>query len=157
MEYLVQQFNMRFRDTHKLKHVISPLRICHLGAHVDHQHGLVTGMTLDANIKMAYSCNEDGLVRAQSLEFPGKSPIVNYESGCPELITIYNILKETPGVYGARFSGAGYRGCCIGFVDPKFKDIIKESIDRLYPIEHPKYRDVYDVYYCKTDGGARIL
>lgn len=87
----------------------------------------------------------------------GESSIVNYESGCPELITIYNILKDTPGVYGARFSGAGYRGCCIGLIDPKYKNEIKQSVDSQYPIKHPEYKDTYKVYYCKTDGGARIL
>jgi galacturonokinase len=66
-------------------------------------------------------------------------------------------LKETTGVYGARFSGAGYRGCCIGLVDPKYKDEIIESVDRQYPVKHPEYRDTYLVYFCKTDGGARIL
>ena len=24
---------------------------------------------------------------------------------------------KAPGVFGARFSGAGFRGCCIAFVD----------------------------------------
>jgi len=27
------------------------------------------------------------------------------------------ILRTVPGVHGARFSGAGYRGCCIGSID----------------------------------------
>jgi galactokinase len=87
----------------------------------------------------------------------GESSIVNYESGCPELITIYNILKETPGVYGARFSGAGYRGCCIGLIDPKYKIQIKQNVDNQYPVKHPEYKDSYQVYFSKTDGGARIL
>src|SRR5690606_2244067 len=30
----------------------------------------------------------------------GRSSIVNYECGCPELITIYHLLRECPGVYG---------------------------------------------------------
>jgi len=87
----------------------------------------------------------------------GKSSIVNYESGCPELITIYNILIETPGVYGARFSGAGYRGCCIGLVNPKYKEEIVESVKSQYPVKHPEYKDKYQLYFSKTDGGARIL
>ncbi len=51
----------------------------------------------------------------------GMSSINYYECGCPELISIYEILCNTPGVYGARFSGAGYRGCCIGLIDPNCK------------------------------------
>lgn len=86
----------------------------------------------------------------------GESSIQNYECGCPELITIYNILRATPGVYGARFSGAGYRGCCIGLIDPQYKEQIKEQIDREYPVQHPQYKESYKVDFCKTGDGARI-
>ncbi|GFP79395.1 galacturonokinase [Phtheirospermum japonicum] len=47
----------------------------------------------------------------------GLSSIQNYESGCEPLIQLYEILVKAPGVYGGRFSGAGFRGCCIAFVD----------------------------------------
>jgi len=87
----------------------------------------------------------------------GESSINNYECGCPELITIFEILKKTPGVYGARFSGAGYRGCCIGLVNPAQKERIKEKIASEYPLQHPEYKDLYKVYFCKTGDGARIL
>ncbi|MDG5789314.1 hypothetical protein QA612_17780 [Evansella sp. AB-P1] len=40
----------------------------------------------------------------------GDSSEHQYESGCAELITIFETLKECEGVDGARFSGAGYRG-----------------------------------------------
>ena len=86
----------------------------------------------------------------------GASSIHQYESGCPELITIYNILKETTGVYGARFSGAGYRGCCVGLIDPAYKAEIKAQIDATYPVAHPDYQDIYKVYFCQTSDGARI-
>jgi galactokinase/galacturonokinase len=87
----------------------------------------------------------------------GESSIHNYECGCPELITIFEILKNTPGVYGARFSGAGYRGCCIGLIDPKYKEPIKARLDQEYPKKHPEYKDVYQVNFCKTGDGARIV
>lgn len=87
----------------------------------------------------------------------GESSINKYESGCPELITIYNILRNCQGVYGARFSGAGYRGCCIGLVDPRYKEEISDNIKRIYPRSHPQYKDSYNIYYCTTDDGARII
>ncbi len=87
----------------------------------------------------------------------GESSIQNYECGCPELISIFNILRECPGVYGARFSGAGYRGCCIGLVDPAYKEEIKKQIDMQYPYKHPEFKDSYMVYFSKTDSGARII
>ncbi|MGP4038802.1 GHMP family kinase ATP-binding protein [Gracilibacillus sp. D59] len=87
----------------------------------------------------------------------GESSIHQYESGCPELITIYELLKETEGVYGARFSGAGYRGCCIGLINPAYKEQIKANIDAVYPTQHPEYKDVYKVHFCKTNNGARFV
>lgn len=85
----------------------------------------------------------------------GQSSISNYECGCPELITIYELLCECPGVYGARFSGAGYRGCCIGLIDPKRKKDIARILHTEYPARHPLYRDRYQVHFCGTDDGAR--
>ncbi len=86
----------------------------------------------------------------------GQSSIDKYESGCPELITIYETLKSSPGVYGARFSGAGYRGCCIGLVDPAYKKEIRANIDTVYPATHPDFADVYDVFFSRTADGAAV-
>ena len=33
-----------------LYHIFSPYRVCPLGAHVDHQHGLVTGFAIDKGV-----------------------------------------------------------------------------------------------------------
>lgn len=87
----------------------------------------------------------------------GKSFINNYECGCPELMTIYNILAQSPGVYGARISGTGNRGCCIGLVNPRYKFKIKDRIDKEYPKMHPEYKNRYKVHFCETDDGARIV
>ena len=87
----------------------------------------------------------------------GESSINKYECGCPELISIFRILKECKGVYGARFSGAGYRGCCIGLIDPDYKESIKETVAREYPRLHPKYREMYRVNFCKTSDGAAFI
>lgn len=87
----------------------------------------------------------------------GESSIRNYECGCPELITLYEILATTDGIYGARFSGAGYRGCCIALVDPSKKEAIREHIVATYPARHPRYKDTFRVYFSKTGDGARFL
>ncbi len=87
----------------------------------------------------------------------GRSSIEKYESGCPELTTIYSILTETPGVYGARFSGAGYRGCCIGLIDPAFREEIRDRLTSDYPREHPAYASVFDVFFAETGDGAEVL
>jgi len=86
----------------------------------------------------------------------GLSSIEQYESGCPELTSIYRILSTTDGVYGARFSGAGYRGCCIGIVDPAAREEIRNRVSVEYPRRHPEYADTFQVHFTGTDDGARI-
>jgi galactokinase len=87
----------------------------------------------------------------------GASSIENYECGCPELVAIYELLREAPGVYGARFSGAGYRGCCMGLVDPAYKTAISEMISREYPARFPQYKESFKIHFCKTADGAGFL
>lgn len=60
-------------------------------------------------------------------------------------------------VYGARFSGAGYRGCCIGLIDPDYKEEIRAKVEAEYLKKHPQYKDVYRINFCRTDDGARIV
>jgi galacturonokinase len=85
----------------------------------------------------------------------GTSSIENYECGCPELITIYEILRSVPGVYGARFSGAGYRGCCVGLIDPACRAELEHRVDAEYPSRHPAHRDTYRTFFCGVADGAR--
>lgn len=87
----------------------------------------------------------------------GKSSIENYECGCEQLITIYQILSEASGVYGARFSGAGFRGSCIGLIDPAYEGTIIEAIRKEYPKRHPDIENSYEVFICESDEGARLL
>jgi len=93
----------------------------------------------------------------QLMRESGASSIHNYESGCPQLATLYDILCATPGVYGARFSGAGFRGCCIGLSDPAYREEIRAFIDARYPLAHPNAAEHYSVHFCKSDGPARLL
>ncbi len=93
----------------------------------------------------------------QLIRASGASSIHNYECGCEHLITIYEILNDCPGVYGARFSGAGFRGSCIGLVNPAYKDEITEAIRRRYPQAHPDVADKYGVYFCRPAGKATML
>ncbi|XP_078444027.1 galacturonic acid kinase isoform X2 [Wolffia australiana] len=46
-----------------------------------------------------------------------QSSIQNYECGSEPLKDLCEALWQAPGVYGARFSGAGFRGCCVGLVE----------------------------------------
>ncbi|MFL2134410.1 hypothetical protein [Desemzia sp. FAM 23990] len=87
----------------------------------------------------------------------GESSFYQYESGIPEMKDIYDLLRECEGVYGARPSGAGYRGAVIGLVNPAYKEQIKAKIDAEYTKQHPKYKDLYEVNFCQTADGAGLV
>lgn len=52
-------------------HIFSPYRVCTLGAHVDHQHGLVTGFAIDKGVDLWFDIREDGKVVLDSESFTG--------------------------------------------------------------------------------------
>ncbi len=86
----------------------------------------------------------------------GESSIKYYECGSPQLITLYEILREAPGVYGTRFSGAGFRGNCIALIDPAARETIAEAIHRRYPMAHPNEADAYSIHFCQTENQAHL-
>ena len=86
-----------------------------------------------------------------------ESSIKNYECGSEELIAIYNIMRQTEGIYGGRFSGAGFKGACIALVDPSKKEDIRQRITEEYLRMFPEYTDSFEIHFCKTDDGARFI
>ena len=86
-----------------------------------------------------------------------ESSIHNYECGSPELIAIYEIMKSLPGVYGGRFSGAGFKGACIALVDPDFTESIEKELTSQYLERFPEYENTFKVYFVKPDDGARFI
>lgn len=85
----------------------------------------------------------------------GYSSINYWETGCPELIAIYEIMQHIPGIYGGRFSGAGFKGCCVGLIDPRYKAQIAEQMTQKYLALFPQYKDIFSIHFCKTDDGVR--
>ena len=86
-----------------------------------------------------------------------ESSIHNYECGSPELIAIYEIMRSLPGVYGGRFSGAGFKGACIALVDPAHKAEIEKVLTERYLEQFPEYERTFQVFWVKPDDGARFL
>jgi galacturonokinase len=87
----------------------------------------------------------------------GESSIRNYECGSPPLVDLYHALVAAPGVYGARFSGAGFRGCCVALVDPDAVDDVASRVAAEYARLHPALAPSASVVACETDDGASIL
>lgn len=86
-----------------------------------------------------------------------ESSIHNYECGSPELIAIYEIMRSLPGVWGGRFSGAGFKGACIALVNPAQKETIEKELTRRYLEQFPEYENTFKVYFVKPDDGARFV
>lgn len=86
-----------------------------------------------------------------------ESSIHNYECGSPELIAIYEIMRSLEGVYGGRFSGAGFKGACIALVDPACKEKVKKELTRQYLEKFPEYEKTFKVFWVKPDDGARFV
>lgn len=86
-----------------------------------------------------------------------ESSIHNYECGSPELIAIYEIMRTLPGIYGGRFSGAGFKGACMALVDPAYKEDIEKELTRQYLEKFPEYEQTFKIYFVKPDNGARFV
>jgi galactokinase/galacturonokinase len=87
----------------------------------------------------------------------GESSVKWYECGSPQLVTLYEVLRATPGVYGTRFSGAGFRGNCIALIDPAAGPAIAEAVHAQYPAAHPDMADAYSIHFCRADGPATAI
>lgn len=86
-----------------------------------------------------------------------ESSINNYECGSEELIAIYEIMKQTDGIYGGRFSGAGFKGACIALVDPAKKESIRKAVTTEYLKRFPQYENSFEVFFCKPSNGVDFL
>lgn len=86
-----------------------------------------------------------------------ESSIHNYECGSPELISIYNLIRPLKGVYGGRFSGAGFKGAVIALVNPEFKECVEKELTDKYLAEYPEYKETFKVFWVHPDDGARFI
>ena len=78
-------------------HIFAPYRVCPLGAHVDHQHGLVTGFAIDKGVDLWFSPVDNSHVHLESKTFEG---VVDFEIDAPSQV------KE--GHWGDYARGAKY-------------------------------------------------
>ena len=86
----------------------------------------------------------------------GKSSIESYETGSEELKTLYEIMLKTDGIYGGRFSGAGFKGCCMALINPSYKDSIEEKVTKEYLKKFPELEGKFSVHFCKTSDGCKF-
>ncbi len=87
----------------------------------------------------------------------GHSSIHLWDAGCPEMIELYDIMRKTDGIYGGRFSGAGFKGCCIALGDPKKRESIIQDVSQQYLQKFPEMEGKFSTHVCQTSDGARKL
>ncbi|MCR5435073.1 MAG: galactokinase [Bacteroidaceae bacterium] len=86
----------------------------------------------------------------------GWSSIHNWESGAPEQIRLYEIMTQTDGIYGGRFSGAGFKGCCMALIDPAYEEEISRKVTDAYLSSFPYLKGKYDVFICDSADGVTL-
>ena len=65
-------------------------------------------------------------------------------------------MTRTDGIYGGRFSGAGFKGCCMALIDPAYEESIFRKIEDEYLDAFPALRGRYGAYLCHSADGVRV-
>lgn len=86
----------------------------------------------------------------------GNSSIYNWETGSPELKTLYDIMTRTDGIYGGRFSGAGFKGCCMALIDPAYRESIIDKVSKEYLKAFPALEGKYMATICRSADGLKL-
>ena len=86
----------------------------------------------------------------------GHSSIYKYETGSDELKALYEIMLETDGIYGGRFSGAGFKGCCMAIIDPALEASIEKTVTERYLAAFPHLAGKFSVHFCNTADGVNL-
>jgi len=86
----------------------------------------------------------------------GHSSIYNWETGSDELRKLYEIMRDTDGIYGGRFSGAGFKGCCMALIDPAYAESIEKRITAEYLKAFPHLEGKYSFHLCDSADGVAL-
>jgi len=81
----------------------------------------------------------------------------NFETGSPELVELNAIMVGCEGVYGARFSGAGFGGSAIGLVAEGMAESAQAAIEKKFIREYPGLAGKFRCYLVDSDDGLRLV
>ena len=84
------------------------------------------------------------------------NPVSLYECGCDELKKLYEIMTDTDGIYGGRFSGAGFKGCCMALIDPNKAEEIEAKVGAEYLKAFPELEGKYSFHLCESADGVEL-
>ena len=82
-------------------------------------------------------------------------------AGSKEMIQLYEILLKAPGVLGARFSGAGFRGCCLAIVESdrakEAASYVTAEYEKAQPELVSRIPEDRRVLVCEPGDSARVI
>ena len=65
-------------------------------------------------------------------------------------------MRNTDGIYGGRFSGAGFKGCCMALLDPEKWEEICAKVKTEYLKAFPKLENKYSACLCDSADGVLL-
>lgn len=86
----------------------------------------------------------------------GKSSIYSWETGSDELKKLYEIMTDCNGIYGGRFSGAGFKGCCMALINPDFAEKIADKVTKEYLDAFPQLEGKFSIHICDSADGVSM-
>ena len=63
---------------------------------------------------------------------------------------VLRCMTDTDGIYGGRFSGAGFKGCCMALIDPDKAEDIEARVTAEYLKAFPALDGKYSFHLCES-------
>ena len=86
-----------------------------------------------------------------------QSSVLNYETGTAALIELVGLLQSQQGVFGARFSGAGTRGCVVALIEPREVGAILNELPSRYSEALARLASQQWAFITQTHRGLCLL
>jgi galactokinase len=86
-----------------------------------------------------------------------RSSIEQYECGSQAIHDLQQIVSQTKGIIGSRFSGGGFGGCVVGLVKASLAEEAVRNIRTTYRKRHPEAAGPAAVYLAESEDGVRFL
>ena len=71
-------------------------------------------------------------------------------------VSIKAVMTKTDGIYGGRFSGAGFKGCCMALINPDKEEEVLTKVSEAYLKEYPSLKRKYQAAICHSADGVGI-
>jgi galacturonokinase len=94
------------------------------------------------------------------MKFFQRISVFHLFAGCEPLVQLHEILVQAPGVFGARFSGAGFRGCCVALVAAAHAEEAAKYVQEYYKKAQPdlakQLNNATAVFICDSADRAHV-